>query len=197
MAFRGRPVSNRSRAVEDTAAVGLLQVLLEDLAHRRAGVVVHPVQLLRRLEARQPGPDEGDQLVRGGRLDTRVRPDHGHDPLLVDGVGHTDDGDFGHRLVQRDGVFDLLRVDVLASGDDEFLGPTGQVEVAGVVLAHEVTRLQPPVGAENVGGQLGPLEVARHHGVRADAQFTDVAHGDLVAVVADHLHLTARHREPE
>ncbi|MNR41472.1 hypothetical protein D3C85_1598650 [compost metagenome] len=68
---------------------------------------------------------------------------------------------------------ELGRIDVETCGDDHVLQPVHHVEVAVLVLAHEVAGIQPAVSDNRIGGGVGLAEIAGHYHRTANLQLAD------------------------
>ena len=127
----------------------------------------------------------GEQL-RVGHLVVRLGPVR--ERFAVDGeqcgeVAATlaDDDRLGDQLVLTEIALDLLRGDVLPGGsDDQVLLAAGHREIAVIVEAPDVTRVQPSVGVDELRRRGLVAEVARAH--------VAAPHEDLAVVGDAHLH---------
>src|SRR5215831_639066 len=102
------------------------------------------------LEGRDPLPAVGDQLASelrcggdpGGNLDDRL---HLFAEFLM---RHANDGHVEYRGMHDENIFDLLRVDVHATGDDRVGDPVGEEEIALLVEVADVPEGAPTLGVE-------------------------------------------------
>ena len=140
--------------------VPLAQLTLDELAGGRAREFVGEVHRAGRLV-----PGDGrlhvlDELGRErvGALVAVGELHDGLDLLAHLAVGDADDGDVVDRRVQRQGVLDLLRVDVHAARDDHERLAVGEVEEALLVEVADVARRRPVLVA-GVLRLAGPLRV--------------------------------------
>src|SRR5664279_2541440 len=118
------------------------QLVLADLAGGCSGQVEHEVNVLGRLELRNPLLDMTDQF-RLPRGLSRGQHHEGLRSLTPPFVGNGDDGDVGHRRMGGEGLFDLNRGDVLAAGDHDVLGPVHQPDVAVGIAHTEIAGVEP------------------------------------------------------
>jgi hypothetical protein len=78
------------------------------------------------------------------------------------------------RVVTHQAALHLHRRDVLATRDDDVLGPVRDLQIAvGCITAMSPEWKYPP--AEGLGGRLGVLQVALHHRIAADHDLALVA----------------------
>jgi hypothetical protein len=80
-----------------------------------------------------------------------MRDDDGVDALAPVGVRKADDGALGDGGMEGDGVLDLSRIDVLATGDDHVLEAVDDVEVALIVEVSAVAGVHPAVADGSPG----------------------------------------------
>src|SRR6476646_2765745 len=95
------------------------------------------------------------------RRDVEAVPERheGYGLLAEHPIWLADDRSLEHPGMGVEGVFDLLRVDVLPAPDDQVLDPVDQGEVAAVVEPADVAGVQPSA-AQRLGRLLRPTEVA-------------------------------------
>ena len=110
--------------------------------------------------------------------------------LAVRLVRHADDRDLGDGLVGHQHFFQLARVDIESAADDHVLQPVDDVEVALLVQAADVARVEPPV-ADRFSRRFGPLVVALHDVVAADDDLAALADGQAIVLLVDDAHLDA------
>ena len=95
------------------------------------------------------------------------------------GSGTPIDRHLGDLGVRGQDVLHLGAVDVLAAGDDHVLLAVDDVDVAVLVLPHQVTGME-PAAAERLGGLLGLVPVPLHHQRAAVDDLADLAARDVV-----------------
>src|SRR4051812_30956827 len=141
----------------------LAELALEDLAAGVAGqLLVHEPDLHRDLER---GEASADVVLHVGLRERRAvaHADDGTDLLAETIVRDADDRGLGDVGVLVERGFDLGRVDVLATADDDVLDAVDDEQVAVLVDAADVARVEPAVG-ERLGRRLVETEVAAHDG---------------------------------
>ena len=172
----------------------LAQLVLLDLLRRSHREDVEEVHILRNLEPGDPVLAEHLNVMfrkrhAVGRDDERRR-------LFAILLGGTADNRHvlhaGHRA---DEVLYLLGRDVLAAADDEILESAGDVVVAILVHAANVTGMEPAVFVDALRGLLGHLVVALHVVVAAAADFAISVDGrDLTRLGIDDGDFDSGHR---
>ena len=110
-------------------------------------------------------------------------------------VGLADGRDVGHRRVQGEQVFDLLRGDVLAAADDHVLLAVGDRQVAVGVEPPDVAGAEPTAGEERVGIERRIAVTDEQFGAEAD-DLAVLAEADLAIVVVEQPDLVARGGQP-
>src|SRR3954464_12781826 len=176
-------------------ALGDLDVALEDLARWALGQLVEEPQPARVLVGGHALLDEVAHVVLG-RVLTVLEHHRGADLLPHLLVGHRDHGGLGHGGVLVEDLLDLARVDVVAAADDHVLLAVDDEEVAVLVDAGHVARVEPAVAQDLLRGVVA-VPVALHEVVAADRDLADLALAHLVAVLVDDLHLDALDRRPD
>src|SRR3954454_14535718 len=176
-------------------ALGDLDVALEDLARGALGQLVEEPQPARVLVGGHALLDEVAHVVLAGVL-TVLEHDRGADLLAHLLVGHRDHGGLGHGGVLVEDLLDLARIDVVAAADDHVLLAVDDEEVAVLVDAGHVARVEPAVVQDLLRGVVA-VPVALHQVVAADRDLADLALAHLVAVLVDDLHLDALDRRPD
>src|SRR5699024_23690 len=78
-------------------------------------------------------------------------------------IGHTDDGYLSNLRVFVQRVFDLTRVHVVPTTNDEFFQPSDNGEVTVRIESAEVTCFQPTV-LKGCGGVFWPVPIGFHYG---------------------------------
>src|SRR5215204_125211 len=173
-------------ALADAPVVSLPLLLAQhELLHLAGGGLRQLPELhrCRALEARQAFPAEFDDLLLGDAL-PRLELDERLGSLAPLLVGYRDDGGLQHGRVVVHRLLDLDGRDVLAAGDDDVLFAVAQLHVTVRVPGGDVAGVV-PAALECLGGDVGLLEVALHHGVAARHELPEglgVA-GDVVHVV--------------
>ncbi len=148
------PALTAARELDDRRPVAIRRQVLElgavDLAAGGARHLVEKHDLLGRLVA-HPLAGKADQLLGGGPLDIVTYGDVGPHVLAVQHVVHTDHPgalDAG-MLEQR--PLHHLRGDVGSVVHDDLLAPAAEIEIAVLVGAHHVARIQPSVAKQLLG----------------------------------------------
>ena len=172
----------------------LAQLVLLDLLRRSHREDIEEVNILRDLE---PG-----DLVLAIHLNIVLRQAHavGRDDerrrlfaILLRRAA--DDCDILHAGHRAEEVLDLLGRDVLAAAYDEILESAGDVVVAILVHAANVTGMEPAVFVDALRGLLGHLVVALHVVVAAAADFAISVDGrDLARLGIDDGDFDSGHR---
>ncbi|MCY1451869.1 hypothetical protein D9M71_687580 [compost metagenome] len=107
-------------------------------------------------------------------------------------IGNADHRHLGDGRVRQQCGFDLCRVAVEAADDEHVLEAVGNGQVALRVQAPDVTRVQPALGVDGLGGGSWVLEIPLHDVEAAQADFPGLALGQgAVGSVAD-AHFSAR-----
>ena len=75
---------------------------------------------------------------------TRLEGDEGLHHLAEQGVGQTDHPHLRHGGVLHEGALELERADEVASQGDHVVAPTDEVEVAVLVVLHEIAHAYQP-----------------------------------------------------
>ena len=91
---------------------------------------------------------------------------------------------------------DLGRIDVEAGADDHLLGAADDVETIALE-AREIAGIEPAVGIDRFGGEVGRAVIAAHHVGPADMQFADLAVCDDLAVAPDDFGFEARQKRAD
>ena len=116
---------------------------------------------------------------------------HCHHGLAPFGMRAADDGHVLHIGVGREHVFHFLGVDVLAACDDHVLESVHDVEIAVLVHARQVAAAIPALVVQHGGRGLAVVQIALHHGRRAQADLTHFAGAAQAAVLEAHLQFNA------
>ena len=180
---------NRTAAplVADGLAVLLAQLELEDFHGGVLGQLVDEVHVSWLLVAGEPGAAPVDYLFLGEVL-ARLRDNHRHHRLAPDLVEDSDHGRLQHPGVLEQHVLYLGGVYVLAPADDHVLLAAHHVDEALLVLAYQVTRVEPAV-LQGLLGRLGVAVVLLHGGRPAVHYLARLAQRHVLVVVVDHPHL--------
>ena len=92
----------------------------------------------------QPGLAEREQFLLIGS--SFLPQDHeGHSILAEIAVGYPDCSRFKHRQMRFENLIDLPRRDIDAAFDDQLLGAADDPKISILVLAREITSMQPPI----------------------------------------------------
>ena len=83
-------------------------------------------------------PAKIDQFF-GGDAASGHQSDHRLDRFTPLRIGHTDDGDFIHGRVLHQHLFDLARIDILATADNQVFGAVHEKEIALLVEITQIT----------------------------------------------------------
>ena len=116
-----------------------------------------------------------DELL-GRHRDIGVEDHRSVDFLRVVIVVDPYNGHLNDRRVSREHFLDFSGVHVVAAPDDHFLLTIDDEEEAVLICIAEVTRSKPSVD-NDLGGCLGPIQIALEETVPADNDFTDLASG--------------------
>ena len=117
------------------------------------------------------------------RIDSRPwlcfhRRVHRFAPVIV---RNADDGAFGNRWMLRQYGLDIARIDVEATGDDDFAQTVAQEQVSTLVEHAEIAGVQPAVD-DRLGCLVRHVEIAGHHEIAAHDDLALFARRQQVAV---------------
>ena len=150
----------------------LRQFVFQNLAGRGRRQRVQHDDFGRALVGGELRRDMGHQVLRGGARALQQLHEGHHLFIALDRAADhraLHDGIVGgeHRL-------DLGRIDVEAGADDHLLGAADDVETIALE-AREIAGIEPAVGIDRFGGEVGRAVIAAHHVGPADMQFADLA----------------------
>src|SRR6476661_2140835 len=154
-----RMASTRAAGVDARAASKLDQLEALHLARRPLRQMTDEAQVARRFVAPERAHAVRAQVVHRARR-ARLDDDAGEDLLAVGSVWNTDRRRLEHGRVQKQRLVDLARRDVLAALDDQFLEPSRDEEVSGVIAVAEIAGREPAAVANRGRGRLGRLVIA-------------------------------------
>src|SRR5262245_24344001 len=182
MSCRGSVVVSRAALIS-----GRDDLALEYLASRRLGQCLddpHPAWVLVRCDL---ALDVIDKLLRidGGVWFERH---HGGHLLAELRVREADDGGLCNSRMLVQDLFDLPRIDVVATANDQVLLPVDDCEVAVLVDPAYVPGAEPPIG-DGRGRLCRPAPISLHDVVATDHDLADLTLGDVVALLIDDPHL--------
>src|SRR5207237_1817371 len=126
-----------------------------------------------------------------------LAPQERLDRLAEDRIGHADHRDFAHARELVDHVLHLLRTHLLAARLDDVVLAADEIQVALVVRAEEVTRVQHALpwiraGLEHARGPFLVRPVALHHMRATDDELAYFAGRGALAPLIDHVGLGPR-----
>src|SRR3989442_7612701 len=112
----------------------------------------------------------------------RFENDAGEDVLAVIRIGNADRRGLEDGRMAKQRLVDLARCNILATLDDQLLAPAGdEIKTVGVPIA-QITRGEPAVGREHLGGELRVAVIADHHGLTAELDLALLARAEHGAV---------------
>ncbi len=141
-------------------------------------------------ESAEPGAAVGDEFIGGHRRVLR-QADGGLDTLAVVRAGSGECRRFDDLGVGVKCIVHLPGRDVLASLDDEFLQPAGNMNVAVPVPEAGIAGFQPTIPREGVAGGFCAIEIAQHDFGTLHGEFARVAGSSRVPGPVDDGHLAA------
>src|SRR3989344_6008300 len=132
-----------------------------DLARHGHWKLIHELEVARRLEVRDALLAPGLQLLLGGAM-AGVELDPGNDLFTITRARYADHLHIGHRRVGEEELFQLARVNVLATTNDHVLVAPGNAHVALFIHAGQVAGVHPAGLVDGFRRTLRVVPVAEH-----------------------------------
>jgi hypothetical protein len=168
-------------------------VFLDSLARgqRKPG---HHSQVAGNLEGRQPLPAVVEDLFRVWIVPVGLN--EGEHFLASDRIRHRHTGGVANPGLLTEHGLHLPGGDVLAAPPDHVLGPSDEVVIAIVVLAHQVAGVGPAV-SHPFGGRLGVVPISERVDRTPADELADFTPGHVLSVGIDESALVARQHPPD